>query len=181
MYLFPLLLSSLIPFLSGTAAQDDNIECSDSSLQTYLVSLIDVLYANGLTIYESLLAEIVQADSGYDLLSSFESSTSLTLLVPTDAAFQTAGIWSPFADQGETDLVNLVAYHTLSGSWNSSSLPGSPSHGVASTMLGMAAYANDTTSGSEAMQAMILMQGQGGTIVENSIYGNGRRGGIHSI
>jgi hypothetical protein len=43
---------------------------------------------------------------------------------------------------------------------------------VASTMLGMASYANDTTSGSEAMQAMILMQGEGGTIVENSIYGN---------
>ncbi|RSH88668.1 hypothetical protein EHS25_002895 [Saitozyma podzolica] len=172
MYLFPLLLSSLLPFLSGTVAQDDNIECSDSSLQTYLVSLIDVLYANGLTIYEDLLAEIVQADSGYDLLSSFESATSLTLLVPTDAAFQTAGIWSPFADQGETDLANLVAYHTLSGGWNYSSFPGSPSHGVASTMLGMASYANDTTSGSEAMQAMILMQGEGGTIVENSIYGN---------
>jgi hypothetical protein len=165
-FLLPLLFPS-----SLVSAQDDSLECPDSTLQSYLIALIDALYANGLTIYEDLLATIAQTDSGYDLLQSWYSDNQLTLLVPTDSAFQMAGIWQPFQAQGEDYLVDLVALHTLSGDWEYDKQPNAPLHGTASSLLGMASYANSTTN-STAYQVVVMQEGDGGSVVIKTIYGN---------
>ena len=172
MHLSVFSLLALLPLFSAPVlAQDDQLDCPDGTLTTYLISLIDTLYNNGLTIYEELLAKISETDQGYKLLSSWYSDTSLTLLIPTDSAFQMAGIWGPFNDQTTQTLVDIIALHTLQGTWAYENLPNSPLHGVASTLLSVAEHANSTTQ-SGAFQAMVMQQGDGNAVVVKTAYGN---------
>lgn len=171
------LLSRLLPFLllslPLTSAQaDDQLDCPESALTTYLVSLIDTLYNHGLTSFEQLIASLSETDSGYSLLDSWLSAGTFTLLAPTDAAFQAANLYPPFTGMSETDMANLAALHTLAGTWTYDKLPESPMHGIASTSLKIQGYMNSST-GSGAEQAMVLQQGEGGAVSVRMAGGNG--------
>ena len=168
--ILPFVLLISIPTTSAQA--DDQIVCADSTLTTYLVSLIDALYANGLTTFEQLLANVCETDSGYALLDSWYSDQSLTLLPPTDAAFQAANIYPPFNGMSEDDMTNLVALHTLTGTWTYGNLPQSPMHGIAATQLSIAGHMNSSVQ-SQANQAMILQQGDNGAVSVRMANGNG--------
>lgn len=169
-YLTHLLLLLLLP--SSLAQADDQLDCPDESLTTYLVALIDTLYNNGLTTYEQLLATISSTDSGYTLLNSWYSDQSLTIYPPTDSAFQAANIYPPFTGMSESELVNLIALHTLTGTWTYDKLPQSPMHVIVPTLLGIQGYMNSTTN-STADQAMVLQQGDGGAVSVRMANGNG--------
>lgn len=112
------------------------LECDNTSLTTYLLSLLDLLYANGLTIYEDLIVALAQTDEGYEKLLDLFAAPSITLLVPTDAAFREAGM-TTFAG-GDDDKgvmgkeVELFVYHALQGGWDKMA---SGTRGVASTMM----------------------------------------------
>ncbi|CAD6577846.1 MAG: hypothetical protein TREMPRED_002048 [Tremellales sp. Tagirdzhanova-0007] len=144
----------------------------DGSLSTYLVALIDALYNNGLTTFEQLLASLSETDSGYSLLDSWYSDATFTLLAPTDAAFQAANIYPPFSGMSGLAMTDLVALHTLSGTWTYDNLPDSPMHGIASTSLSIQAYMNSSTQ-SPANQALILQQGDQGDVSVRMVVGNG--------
>lgn len=169
---FPLFLLGLASLRSSSAQADDHLECDDSTLTTYLVSLIDALYNNGLTTFEQLLANVSQTDSGYALLDSWYSAESLTLLAPTDAAFQSAQIYPPFNGMNESSMTDLVALHTLTGTWTYEKLPQGPMHGIAVTELRIKDYMKSDTD-SQARQAMVLQQGDGGTVSVRIARGNG--------
>jgi hypothetical protein len=167
-------LLPLLPFLLPlTSAQaQDTLECPDSTLTTYLLSLIDVLYANGLTTYETLLATISATDSGYTLLESWYSDQTFTLFPPSDSAFQKAGIQPPFDNLSEDYLTGLVALHAVGGNWEYGNLPESPMHGIGVTQLGLRGWDNSSVS-SEAFQVAVLQQGDGGCVVSRMVVGNG--------
>jgi uncharacterized surface protein with fasciclin (FAS1) repeats len=159
----------LTPSISAQA--QDDIDCPDSTLTTYLISLIDILYANGLTTYETLLATISSTDSGYNLLESWYSSSTYTLFPPTDQAFQNAGIHPPFAGLSEEYLTSLVALHAVEGDWRYQNLPQSPVHGIGVSQLGLKEWLNSTVD-SDAKQVMVLQQGNEGALVCRMAVGN---------
>jgi len=149
--------------LATSFAQEDNLDCPDTSLTSFLVTLIDHCYSNGLTYFEQLLAALSESDSGYALLESFYTSSSLTILAPTDKAFQAANINPPFASLTEDWMTGLVALHVLKGNWAHDSLPGSPLPAVASSQLGIGWWLNETGV-SAADQAVVLQQADGGCV-----------------
>lgn len=151
-------LLALSCFLPASLAQAAEVECDDSSLTTYLLALIDTLYANGLTHFESLVAKASESDSGYDLISSWYTDQTLTLFVPTDAAFQTAGIVPPFGMLSEKAITDLVALHTADGRWDYAALPNSPAKGFADTQLALADMMNSTVN-STARVPLVVQQG----------------------
>ncbi|KAK4689499.1 hypothetical protein P7C73_g586, partial [Tremellales sp. Uapishka_1] len=162
--LFPFL--SLFLFIPSATSQVDLV-CDDTSLTTYLVALIDQLYDNGLTLYAQLLAAASEFDAAYDLLDGFytNSTTQYTLLVPTDAALQAAGLEPPFSSLSQWAMTNLVPFHTLyQESMSYDSLPASPLHLSPSTCLQMTAYMNSTVA-SDAHQVVVTRQGDNGSIM----------------
>lgn len=91
------LLLLISPFFCPSLADPTEVDCPDTDLATYLISLIDVLYYNGLTISEELIVHLSETDEGYELLEDlYMSSNTLTFLAPTDKACQGANIWPPF-------------------------------------------------------------------------------------
>ena len=167
--LIPSLLVSL-PLTSAQAA--DQIDCPDTSLTSYLVAIIDLLYSNGLTTYEQLLASLSESDSGYQLLQSWYSDQTITLLVPTDSAFQAAGIAPPFDTLGEEEITDLVALHTLVGTWSYDHLPGTPEHGIASTFMSVKGHMNVTNVNTNASQVMVMQQGDQSAVTIRMPTGN---------
>ena len=168
--LVPVLLTLTLPVF-GQA--DDNIQCDDSDLTTYLVSTIDACYNNGLTIFEQLIANLSETDDGYTFLESLhESQTFYTILAPTDQAFQAAGINAPFTNLGSSQLVDLMSYHTISGQWAYGNLPQGPKHGTTSTLLQIKDYMNVTTVNTTLTMGMILEQGSGNTVSVRYANGN---------
>jgi hypothetical protein len=150
-------LSSLLPSVHAQAA---DLECpDDSTLTSYLLALIDTLYANGLTHFESLIAKASETDSGYDLLSSWYTDDALTLFVPTDAAFQSAGIVPPFDSLSEQAMADLIALHTTKGKWDYGALPPSPAKGFAETRLKLGMLMNSTVD-SAAKVPLVIQQGE---------------------
>ena len=141
--LFPLILLGLTA--CSSRAQDLEIDCSDPGLSAYLLSLVDTLYTAGLTTYEQLIAHIILTDDGYDLLSDlYYSDQNFTLLIPTNDAFGSTGIYGTWDQMSfpsflpsDDDAVNLVAFHILQGFQGYDQLPVVPLHGVASTALKM--------------------------------------------
>jgi len=160
--ILPLLLL-LLPFaclIPSTHAQAADIVCpDDSTLTSFLLALIDTLYANGLTHYESLIAKASESDEGYDLLSSWYTDESLTLFVPTDAAFQAAGIVPPFDTLSDKAITDTIALHTVSGRWDYNALPQAPAKGFADTQLTLAGLMNSTMD-TEAKVPLVLQQGE---------------------
>lgn len=157
--------------------------CPDVSLQEYLIDLIDVLYANGLTEFEQVLVNLSESDSGYSLLESIYSTSPITLLAPTDSALQKSnlGITNPTSNSksstsnhlGADQLTDLVALHVLRGTWGYNVLSNSPNNGVASSFLSMGGYLNDTTTGSNAFQVDVLSQANdGAAVIVEMVSGN---------
>ncbi|KAK8854836.1 hypothetical protein IAR55_003575 [Kwoniella newhampshirensis] len=195
MFHSPHLLLPLLLLSSTVSGQDDQLTCPDGDLTAYLIALIDTLYWNGLTTFEELIVHLSETDAGYDLLHSLYSSGSkTTILVPTDSAFQQAGIWPPFdtpsslsnsssgpsssGQAGGSDpddwLVDLLSLHTLQGDWSFDSLPSNGGNGITSTWLSMKDEMNDTSSQSQAFQAVAMRRGQdGASVVIDGWWGNG--------
>ena len=156
-FLFLFAISWLHP---STRAQADDLECPDDpTLTSYLLALVDTLYANGLTHFESLIAKASETDTGYDLLSSWYTDDTLTLFVPTDAAFQTAGIVPPFDTLSEKAITDLIALHTANGKWDYAALPPSPAKGFAETQLELRVLMNSTVN-STAKVPLVIQQGE---------------------
>lgn len=172
----PTIPFGLVPILLclplALAQAQDNINCPDTNLATYLVSLIDVVYNNGLTTFEQVLANLSETDSGYALLESIYTESSLTLLPPTDSAFKKAGINPPFDELSEWQLTSMVSMHLLQGEWDYDKLPAVPMHGVAPTSLKMEDGMNSSV-GSSAFQALTMERGDGGVVVCRNAVGNG--------
>ncbi|ORY35611.1 hypothetical protein BCR39DRAFT_23363 [Naematelia encephala] len=166
MHLLALFVVALWP-LPLSLSQLELPDCPDTSLTDYLVALIDALYANGLTTFESLITSLSETEGGYDLLSSwYNSQSTLTLLAPTDTAFQSAGITPPFKHLSEWEMVNLMSLHTLDGQWDYEKLPAYPLHSIASTDLVLAEAMNSTVN-TTASQVAVLQQAQdGGNVVQ---------------
>lgn len=162
-------ITSLVPTSLAQAAQ---VECPDSTLTSYLLTLIDTLYANGLTHYESLLATLSESDSGYDLLSSWYTDDSLTLFVPTDAAMQSAGLVPPFNTLSEKAITDLVALHTVNGKWDYAALPPTPKKGFADTQLTLKGLGNDTKVVGDAVVPLVVQQGENGAMSVRLAIGN---------
>ncbi|WRT68335.1 uncharacterized protein IL334_005311 [Kwoniella shivajii] len=179
MNFFPILL--LLSLLSKPAfgqqqqqqhEQEDDIICPDESLTTYLHALIDVLYANGLNTFEQLIVHHSEIDSGYEFLHNmYTSGQKMTLLVPTDQAFQQSGIVSPFnglTDDWGTELGEL---HCLQGEWTYDKLPNT-GHGIASTSLLLVNEMNSTDVNTNASQALVLERGGDNQVIVDGWYGN---------
>ncbi|RXK41179.1 hypothetical protein M231_01584 [Tremella mesenterica] len=170
------LLLPLLSFFLPTQAQE-TLECDDDvPLATYLSALLDSLFSAGLTTFEELIVTLSSTDSGYELLSTWPNS-AITLLVPTDSAFSSAGYIPPFTDKTEWELTNLIALHTLQGNWGYGSLPNSPLNGIASSLLSLTSESNSTRSngdgsGGGPYQVVIMNQGQNGEVVVRSILNN---------
>ncbi|KAK1927049.1 FAS1 domain-containing protein [Papiliotrema laurentii] len=166
-----LLFSTLIIRVEGQAAQ---VDCPDSNLTTYLLALIDTLYNNGLTYYESLLATLSESDDGYRLLESwYTDHDHLTLFAPTDAAFQQAGLAPPFGSLSSKAIVGIVAYHAAMGQWGYASLPEAPKKGFADTMLRLKDWVDPTAAvNSTAHAPLVLQQGDKGAISIRLATGN---------
>lgn len=167
-----LLLLGLTSIIPSVRAQAADVDCPDSTLTSYLLTLIDTLYANGLTHYESLLATLSESDSGYDLLTSWYSDDSLTLFVPTDAAMQSAGIVPPFDKLTEKEITDMVALHTVSGKWEYGNLPASPAKGFADSLLTLKELMNDTKVDSKAHAPLVLQQADQGSMSIRLASGN---------
>jgi hypothetical protein len=75
-----MLFSLFLPFLATLAPtlvrSQTDIECPDGDLQSYLLALIDALYAHGLTGYEDLVVSLSETDAGYRLLESLYTAPS---------------------------------------------------------------------------------------------------------
>lgn len=189
-----------ISLAQTTATPPVTLECDNTSLTTYLLSLPDLLYANGLTVYEDLLMAVAQSDDGYDKLLELFSAPSVTLLVPTDSAFHDAGIGPPFPSsdpnssngngdgQGKGGIVDVFAFHALQGNWDkmaagtrgvASTLmtmkEGMGGDGIATTGSGGASASGNGNGGQEAYQAMVLQRGNDddGKISIRMAVGNG--------
>ncbi|KAI9637353.1 FAS1 domain-containing protein [Dioszegia hungarica] len=157
------LLLPLLPLLLPTPAlSQSTVDCDNADLTSYLLQLIDALYANGLTTFESLLADITSTDSGYDLLSTIftQSDQTFTLLVPTDSAFQMAAVWAPFEHQSKDYLVDLFGLHTLQGHYGYNELP-EAGMGVGRSMMRKR----------EWEERVVMKRGERGMVVVKTAYG----------
>lgn len=152
------------------------LECPNEDLTAYLLQLIDALYANGLTTFGSLLAEITSHESGYQLLSSiFTSTTITTILVPTDSALQSAGIWAPFGDQSPEYLVDLFGLHSLQGHYGYNELPSDGLEVVKSLMrVDKTIPQNGTGTGGGGgwQENIVLRKGMEGKLVVKTALGD---------
>ncbi|ODN92720.1 hypothetical protein L198_05514 [Cryptococcus wingfieldii CBS 7118] len=170
-----LLATSLLTLPS--LAQDDQIECPDTDLTTYLISLIDTLYSNGLTTSEELIVHLSETDAGYELLESLymaDAGTKWTFMAPTDSAWQNAGIYPPFSGMGDEYGADLMALHALQGTYSASSLSTTSGVGIASTYLLLSSELNVTSSNSDAYQAVALNKGDDGeAVIVDGWWGNG--------
>jgi len=164
--LFLPFLATLTPTLVRSQA---DIECPDGDLQTYLLALIDALYAQGLTGFEDLVASLSETDAGYQLLESLYTAPFLTILPPVDSALSLAGIQAPYTNLGNDTLANLFAYHTLQGDWGYDKLPQGPLKGVANSTLGMSG--NDGGS-PDTFKGQVLQQGDEGRVSIRMVVGN---------
>ncbi|WVQ74872.1 hypothetical protein IAR50_004479 [Cryptococcus sp. DSM 104548] len=175
----PSLAYLLVPylFILPSLAQDDQIECPDTDLATYLISLIDTLYSNGLTTSEELIVHLSETDAGYELLNTFytaDAGTKWTFMAPTDSAWQAAGIYPPFIGMGDEYGADLMALHSLQGTYSASSLSSTTGVGIASTYLLLSSEVNDTSSNSDAYQAVVLNNGDDGeAVIVDGWWGNG--------
>lgn len=167
-------LLSLLTFIPFSNSQTI-LECPEADLSAYLLQLIDLLYANGLTTFESLLAEISGTDSGYSLLSSiFTSTGTTTILVPTDSAFQLAGVWAPFGSQSPEYLVDLFGLHSLEGHYGFNEIIGDGMIVGKSLMRIDKDVKNGTaTGGSGGWQENVVMKkGEKGQVVVKTALGD---------
>lgn len=168
----PLLLLLVSPFLPSSLADPTEVDCPDTDLATYLISLINVLYYNGLTISEELIVHLSETDEGYELLEDLYMNADIwTFLAPTDEAWQTANIWPPFSSMTDHWGADLLALHSLQGEYSPSSVPSQGAE-VASTYLEMKDEMNATSSNSQAYQAVVLYQGDNGGLVVDDWWGN---------
>ncbi|OCF42748.1 hypothetical protein I317_03479 [Kwoniella heveanensis CBS 569] len=169
------LLCVLSPrILLSVSAQNDDLICPDASLTEYLIALIDVLFANGLTVYENLIVHYSELDNGYQLLHDlYTSGEKVTMLVPTDSAWGEVGIWPPFVGLTDDWGVELGELHALRGDISYASLPES-GHNIASTWLSLASEYNLTDDGSisNARQAVSLARSDNNAIVIDGWWGN---------
>ncbi|WVN90236.1 uncharacterized protein L203_105472 [Cryptococcus depauperatus CBS 7841] len=171
--ILPLLFLPLLPLTPTVLAQNDKIDCPDTDLATYLISLIDVLFANGLTTSEEYIVHLSQTDEGYQLLENlYMSQKTWTFLAPTDEAWQKANIWPPFGGVTDQWGAELLALHALQGEWSSAVLPSS-GVGIASTFLQMKDEMNATSSNSQAYQAVVMDPGHDGSVIVDGWWGNG--------
>ncbi|WVW85690.1 hypothetical protein I302_107728 [Kwoniella bestiolae CBS 10118] len=169
LHLLPLLMSLLTPSL---AQLNDDIICPDGSLTEYLTKMMDVLFSNGLTTFEQLIVHWSETDLGYEFLHDlYNSGQKLTILVPTNEAFQESGIVSPFQGLTEDWGTELGELHVLQGEWTYDQIP-STGHAVASTSLLLANEWNATDINSNANQAMVLERGSDNTVIVNGWWGN---------
>ncbi|WWC63230.1 uncharacterized protein I303_105830 [Kwoniella dejecticola CBS 10117] len=168
-----LILVLFAALLSPISSQlDDDIICPDGSLTDYLTSLLDVLSANGLTTFEQLIVHWSETDMGYEFLHDiYNSGQKLTILVPTNQAFEEVGIVSPFNGLTEDWGTELGELHVLQGEWTAASIP-QTGHGVAATSLLLANELNQTDSKSNAYQAAVLQRGKDNTVIVNGWWGN---------
>ncbi|OCF76122.1 hypothetical protein I204_03421 [Kwoniella mangroviensis CBS 8886] len=171
---------SIIPFLTilsilfptSSAQLDTDIICPDGSLTEYLTSMMDVLFANGLTTFEQLIVHWSETDMGYEFLHDlYNSGQKLTVLVPTNDAFQESGIVSPFEGLTEDWGTELGELHLLQGEWTYDQIPQS-GHAVAATSLLLANELNSTDIQSNAYQAMVLERGNDDSVIVNGWWGN---------
>lgn len=165
--LFSLLATLLFPLLPLSSAQHD-LECPNSDLTAYLLQLIDGLYANGLTTFESLLVQITGYDDGYNLLQSvyLDQDNTYTLLVPTDAAFQMAGVWAPFQQQSPQYLLDLFGLHIVRGHWGNWGLP-EKGMGVGKSLMRTQKPGEGSTGkeGGEGWEERVVMKRADGGVV----------------
>ncbi|WVF72723.1 hypothetical protein IAT40_007541 [Kwoniella sp. CBS 6097] len=174
-----LLATLSLPALIGVSAQNDDLICPDASLTEYLIALIDVLFANGLTVYENLIVHYSELDEGYQFLHDlYTSGEKVTMLVPTDSAWGEVGIRPPFVGLTDDWGVELGELHTLRGEINYASLPEN-GHTIASTWLSLANEYNLTDDGSgdsvsNARQAVALSRGNAkdNAVVVDGWWGN---------
>ena len=164
-----LLLPLLALLLPGQA--EDALDCEDQTLSTYLTSLLDLLYDQGLSTFENLVVSLSSTDSGYALLERWAYADSITLLVPTDDAFAAANYSSDLSGWSEWALTDLGALHTIQGSWGYSSLPNAPLHGIASSLLNLTSAVNGT--GTAATQAVVMSQGDDNAVTVEGLDSNG--------
>jgi hypothetical protein len=168
-----MLFSLFLPFLATLTPtlvrSQTDIECPDGDLQSYLLALIDALYAHGLTGYEDLVVSLSETDAGYQLLESLYTAPFLTILPPVDSALTLAGIQAPYTNLGNYTLANLFAYHTLQGDWGYDKLPQGPLKGVANSTLGMSG--NDGGS-PDTFKGQVLQQGDEGRVSIRMVVGN---------
>ncbi|WVQ68127.1 uncharacterized protein L199_006333 [Kwoniella botswanensis] len=167
---FLTILSTLLP--TSLAQLDTDIICPDGSLTEYLTSMMDVLFVNGLTTFEQLIVHWSETDMGYEfLLDLYNSGQKLTVLVPTNDAFQESGIVSPFEGLTEDWGTELGELHLLQGEWTYDQIPQS-GHAVAATSLLLANELNSTDVQSNAYQAMVLERGNDNSVIVNGWWGN---------
>ncbi|OWZ40945.1 hypothetical protein C351_03411 [Cryptococcus neoformans c8] len=173
MFSKPVLLMLLaFPFFYSSLADPTEVDCPDTDLATYLISLIDALYYNGLTISEEFIVHLSETDEGYELLEDFYmNADTWTFLTPTDEAWQTANIWPPFSSMTDHWGADLLALHSLQGEYSPSSVSSQGAE-VASTYLEMKDEMNATSSDSQAYQAVVLYQGNNGGLVVDGWWGN---------
>jgi len=166
-----MLLSLFIPFLFAItpALSQTDLECPDGDLQTYLLALIDALYAHGLTGYEDIVVSLSETDAGYQLLESLYTAPFLTILPPVDSALHLAGIQAPYTDLGNDTLANLFAFHTLQGDWGYDQLPKGPLKGVANSTLGMT---GSDGGSSDTFKGQVMQQGDEGRVSIRMVVGN---------
>ena len=168
-----MLLSLFVPLLAALSPTpvrcQTDIECPDGDLQTYLLALIDALYAHGLTGFEDLVVSLSETDAGYQLLESLYTAPFLTILPPVDSALSLAGIQAPYTNLGNDTLANLFAYHTLQGDWEYDKLPQGPLKGVANSTLGMSG--NDGGS-PDSFKGQVMQQGDEGRVSIRMVVGN---------
>ncbi|NDF21700.1 MAG: fasciclin domain-containing protein [Euryarchaeota archaeon] len=85
------------------------------------VPAVDIaMTAQATTIHNSLVAALAQAD----LVATLQGAGPFTVFAPTDAAFAAAGIdlAALDTDDGKETLTDILTYHVVSGSVNSSAL-----------------------------------------------------------
>jgi hypothetical protein len=166
-----MLLSLFIPFLFAItpALSQTGLECPDGDLQTYLLALIDALYAHGLTGYEDIVVSLSETDAGYQLLESLYTAPLLTILPPVDSALHLAGIQAPYTNLGNDTLANLFAFHTLQGDWGYDKLPKGPLKGVANSTLGMT---GSDGGSSDTFKGQVMQQGDEGRVSIRMVVGN---------
>ncbi|WWC71651.1 uncharacterized protein I206_105609 [Kwoniella pini CBS 10737] len=171
-YLIYFLTIFSINFKFGLSQLDDDLICPNEALTEYLTNLLDILFSNGLTTFEQLLVHYSENDLGYEFLNDlYNSNQKLTLLVPTNQAFNEIGINSPFIGLTEDRGMELGELHLLQGDWTSGSLP-QLGHGIASTSLLIANELNQTDSKSNAYQAVTLEKGNDNSIIIDGWWGN---------
>lgn len=173
-----MLLPAVLPLLALLASptlvsSQADLECPDGDLQSYLLALVDALYANGLTAYEDFLVHLAETEQGYQLLEAMSAAPFLTLIPPVDSAFQMAGLQAPYARIGNGSLADLFSYHALQGDWGYDKLPQSPLKAVAnSTTLIKGTSGSSSVGTSTTFMGQVLQQGDGGKVSVRMAVGN---------